>query len=244
MTWPALAAGARSLDALDAVACALELLDRGLPRPLDSAATGSTAARAKKATNDMPSRHGNRAAEMDALQEIAARFGRRLHHVPGDGQCQFHALLHALNHQLPAPRAQGFTAGGLRSELVKFLQKDDILDMDLDDGSGGEKVKLRDHVTACAIRNGWSLDEWFAEMRSTRSPCPVPSVMPFEDDLPDEDRDRARRRVLQDALHRQSLNPMGWPADAINEASAAELLHVSHAAEQIDDAQASPFDVD
>jgi hypothetical protein len=79
---------------------------------------------------------------------ITSNHRRRLHHhlalrgfveepVPGDGDCQFHALVD----QLQQNGVTGITAKSLRRKAVKWLR--DNATRDVDDGSIGEKTDLR-----------------------------------------------------------------------------------------------------
>ena len=53
---------------------------------------------------------------------------RRLHDVPKDNNCQFHALLHALQNQIDPPRATNYNATSLRQAVVDILDNDNLQD--------------------------------------------------------------------------------------------------------------------
>ena len=58
------------------------------------------------------------AAALRDVAQLADAHGRRLHDVTGDGQCLFHALLHALQHQAGLICADEYDAYSLRQATV------------------------------------------------------------------------------------------------------------------------------
>ena len=66
--------------------------------------------------------------------------GFRIKDVPGDNNCQFHALAD----QLEQVGVSGFTAGKLRKLTVSWLQENG--DRPMDNGKVGERTLLRDSV--------------------------------------------------------------------------------------------------
>ena len=108
-----------------------------------------------------------------ALFDLAERHGRALLNVAGDDECQFHALLHALNHQLEPPRATEHDAASLRAAIVDLLDDDALLErswLDTDRPALAPIFNLRATLAAEAARGDrkWTLREWFAKMRSLR----------------------------------------------------------------------------
>lgn len=103
-----------------------------------------------------------------ALFDLAERHGRALLNVAGDDECQFHALLHALNHQLEPPRATEHDAASLRAAILDLLDDDALLDTDRP--ALAPIFNLRATLAAEAARGDrkWTLREWFAKMRSLR----------------------------------------------------------------------------
>lgn len=102
-------------------------------------------------------------AKRETVERRAAIFGRNLHDVAADDRCQFHALLHALNTQLPTAPAADYDADGLRAALVDVIADEDLLNR-----PWGESVNagsLRDVIGAQAARNGWSIEQWAGRMR-------------------------------------------------------------------------------
>ena len=65
--------------------------------------------------------HRSSAVGYPDLAALAARHARALHNVSGDGQCLFHALLHALEVQVRDPRAKDYTALSLRHAILDLL---------------------------------------------------------------------------------------------------------------------------
>ena len=76
----------------------------------------------------------------ERLQRHMALRGFRIKDVPGDNNCQFHALAD----QLEQVGVSGFTAGKLRKLTVSWLQENG--DRPMDNGKGGERTLLRDSV--------------------------------------------------------------------------------------------------
>ena len=86
------------------------------------------------ARSSMPMGHRER------LQRHMALRGFRIKDVPGDNNCQFHALAD----QLEQVGVSGFTAGKLRKLTVSWLQENG--DRPMDNGKVGERTLLRDSV--------------------------------------------------------------------------------------------------
>ena len=74
------------------------------------------------------------------LQRHMAVRGFQIKDVPGDNNCQFHALAD----QLEQVGVSGFTAGKLRKLTVSWLQENG--DRPMDNGKVGERTLLRDSV--------------------------------------------------------------------------------------------------
>lgn len=109
---------------------------------------------------------------MDAstLDAAAAAFGRQLFDVPADNSCQFHALLHALNTQLNPPRASQHNANSLRALLVATLDDEHLLSrvwLAQGDNNHAPVTYVRDEIHAQTSRQGWSVAQWFVQMRET-----------------------------------------------------------------------------
>ena len=130
------------------------------------------AARAGPAANAAAASQRRDAAGYPALAALAARHGRALHNVPGDDQCLFHALLHALEAQVRDPRATEYTALTLRHAILDLLCDPGLRErvwVAACDQDAVSLTNLRETLRANAARfEGRSLDEWEQAMRSPR----------------------------------------------------------------------------
>ena len=108
------------------------------------------------------------ATSNEALASLAARHGRRLHDVPGDGQCLLHAILHSLSEQ-GDPRAEQYTAQSLRLAILELLSDRALQDrawMGACDTDRVSLTNLRATLTSNAARYmSRSLHEWQQAMR-------------------------------------------------------------------------------
>ena len=89
-------------------------------RPLLDSTAYEPAARARL------SQPGAASSQRQQLEAVAALHGRKLHNVPGDNSCQFHALLHALRTQLQPPQGTEYDVGSLRRALLDVLEQTDL----------------------------------------------------------------------------------------------------------------------
>ena len=82
----------------------------------------------------------------ERLQRHMALRGFRIKDVPGDNNCQFHALAD----QLEQVGVSGFTAGKLRKLTVSWLQENG--DRPMDNGKVGERQDRSRRQTSCRYR--------------------------------------------------------------------------------------------
>ena len=82
------------------------------------------------------------------FNDYLRRYKIREYNVPGDGNCQYHAIVHQLKYY----NISDVTHNELRSKVVDFLKTN--RDVQMDDGSKGDKVTL---MEASGIFNK---DEW------------------------------------------------------------------------------------
>lgn len=105
----------------------------------------------------------------EALASLAARHGRRLHDVPGDGQCLLHAMLHSLS-ELGDSRAEQYTAQSLRLAIIELLSDSALLDRAWVGACDTDRVSvtnLRATLASNAARYMHrSLHEWLEAMQN------------------------------------------------------------------------------
>ena len=111
-------------------------------------------------------------ALLNELARIAIDAGYRAHGVPGDGNCQFHALLAALRgavedgiidaSELARASVDGvLDAGTLRARLVDWLAQNG--DKELGNGRGTLRMRINQ------VRNDWfGWDKYLAKMRTDK----------------------------------------------------------------------------
>jgi len=114
--------------------------------------------------------HRSSAVGYPALAALAAQHARALHNVSGDGQCLFHALLHALEVQVRDPRAKDYTALSLRHAILDLLCDPSLQTrawVAACDQDAVSLTNLRETLRANAVRfEDRTLHEWEQAMRS------------------------------------------------------------------------------
>ena len=102
-----------------------------------------------------------------SLDRAAAQHGLRVHDVPADNRCLFHALLDA-SWQLRPSRATEYDADSLRVYLLQMLDDDELLDrtwISAGDHDAASVLKLRQTLEVQAARSGFAtLHAWRSKM--------------------------------------------------------------------------------